>query len=139
MKEKSDAIVHDRGFDNLRIFDRAVPLFPITDVARIIKAMYVLLSKTVLTKMNNHGLLRVKWAKLTTLMMMAIIIFVVDASILERETREFVDHNISEGKKKPKDFADERITYEGDQVWRIHKDNSTVDELVERYDEYGCT
>lgn len=24
-------IVRDRGFDNLRIFDRAIPLFPITD------------------------------------------------------------------------------------------------------------
>lgn len=71
--------------------------------------------------------------------MMAIIVFVVDASILERQTREFVDHNISEGKKEPKDFSSERITYEGDQVWRIHKDNSSVDELVERYDEYGCT
>ncbi|GAB1860577.1 Carboxypeptidase B [Camponotus japonicus] len=87
--------------------------------------------------MNNHGLLRIKCAKLTTLMMMAIIVFVVDASILERQTREFVDHNISEGKKEPKDFSSERITYEGDQVWRIHKDNSSVDELVERYDEYG--
>lgn len=71
-------------------------------------------------------------------MMIAIIVFVVDASILERQTREFV-HNISEGKKEPKDFSSERITYEGDQVWRIHKDNSSVDELVERYDEYGCT
>ncbi|EFN61709.1 Carboxypeptidase B [Camponotus floridanus] len=86
--------------------------------------------------MNNHRLLRIKCAKLTTLVMIAIIVFVVDASILERQTREFVD-NISEGKKEPKDFSSERIIYKGDQVWRIHKDNSSVDELVERYDEYG--
>lgn len=71
--------------------------------------------------------------------MMAIIIFVVDAFTLKCQTREFVDHNINDGKKELKDFAGERIIYEGDQVWRIHKENSSVGELVERYDEYGCT
>ncbi|XP_072767309.1 LOW QUALITY PROTEIN: carboxypeptidase B [Anoplolepis gracilipes] len=98
--------------------------------------MYFLLLKTVLVKMNNDGLLRIKCAKWMTLMMMAIIVFVVDASILERKTRDFIDHNTSEG-KEPKNLADKRISYEGDQVWRIHKANSSVDELVQRYDEYG--
>lgn len=92
--------------------------------------------------MNNDGLLRIKCAKWMTLTMMAIIVFIVDASILGRQTREFVDPNIththSEGKKESKDLDGERITYEGDQVWRIHKDNSSVEELVQRYDEYGC-
>lgn len=72
-------------------------------------------------------------------MMMAIIVFVADASILRRQTRGVLGRDISEGKKQPKDLVGERITYEGDQVWRIHKDNSSVEELVQRYDEYGCT
>lgn len=71
-----------------------------------------------------------------TLMMMAIIVFVVDASIVRRQTREVLG-DVSESKKESKDLG-ARITYKGDQVWRIHKDNSTVEELVERYDEYGC-
>lgn len=104
--------------------------------------MYALLSKTVLAKMNSDGQLRIKCAKWTTLTMMTIIVFVVDASILEHRTREFIDRNItytlSENKKESKNFEN-RITYEGDQVWRIYKENSSVDELVQRYDEYGCT
>ncbi|XP_029671098.1 carboxypeptidase B-like isoform X2 [Formica exsecta] len=99
--------------------------------------MYVLLSKTVFLKMNNNELLRIKRAKWMTLMMMAIIVFVADASILRRQTRRVLGRDISEGKKQPKDLVGERITYEGDQVWRIHKDNSSVEELVQRYDEYG--
>ncbi|CAL1685712.1 unnamed protein product [Lasius platythorax] len=91
--------------------------------------------------MNNDGLLRIKCAKWMTLTMMAIIVFIVDASSFGRQTREFVDPNIThthnEGKKESKDLDGERITYEGDQVWRIHKDNSSVEELVQRYDEYG--
>lgn len=73
-----------------------------------------------------------------TLMMMAVIVFVVDASIVRHQSREVLDRYVSEGKKESKDLG-ERITYKGDQVWRIHKENSTMEELVHRYDEYGCT
>ncbi|KAL6429927.1 hypothetical protein ACFW04_007640 [Cataglyphis niger] len=86
--------------------------------------------------MNNNELLRIKCVKWMTLMMMAIIVFVADASIVRHQTREVLNRNVSEGKKVSKDLG-ERITYKGDQVWRIHKENSTVEELVHRYDEYG--
>lgn len=70
--------------------------------------------------------------------MMTVIIFVVDA-FAPKCHKAIVVHNINDGRKELKDFASERIIYEGDQVWRIHKENRSVGELVERYDEYGCT
>lgn len=77
--------------------------------------------------------------KLATLTTIAIVILVVDASVnraLERE--ESVAYN-GETQQAFREDLEERITYEGDQVWRIYKHNDSINELVQRHDEYGCT
>lgn len=90
--------------------------------------------------MLQNGLSRKERAKWTTLIVM-IIIFIVDASNLEHETRILETSN-SNTTKETKNLVQEQITYEGDQVWRIHKPKegaSYVNELVQRYDADGCT
>lgn len=67
-------------------------------------------------------------------MVMAIVIFVVDALSVEVARQS--------GEKEPKDVVQDQITYDGDQVWRIYKpaaNSSYVNQLVQRYDEDGCT
>jgi len=75
----------------------------------------------------------VKWVILTTIA----IFFVVDATILDPESKESIVYNgeiVKQACKKEK-----KVIYEGDQVWRIYKHNDSVNDLVEQYDEYGCT
>lgn len=71
----------------------------------------------------------VRWA---TLIVMTIVILVVDALSVQDAQQS--------SEKKPKEVVQDRITYDGDQVWRIYKPeaNSYVNELVQRYDEDGC-
>ncbi|EFN75265.1 carboxypeptidase B [Harpegnathos saltator] len=72
----------------------------------------------------------VRW---TTLTVAAIVILVVDALPAAEVSRQ-------SSEKQLKDVVHEQITYDGDQVWRIHKpqaNNNYVNELVQRYDEDG--
>lgn len=90
---------------------------------------------------------RPRWAISPIIVIIFAVIFAIDASSIERQTKEFVTSNVSEGveqadklrngQKGSKNCVREQITYNGDQVWRIYKNNSSVDELVERYDEHG--
>jgi len=98
--------------------------------------------------MNHDSVLERERARWAILLIIAIVIFTVDSFSLERQTKESAP-NVSEGaqqadelrneQKESKDSVQEQITYNGDQVWRIYKNNSFVDELVKRYDEHGCT
>lgn len=80
------------------------------------------------------------------LMMMAIVIFVADASIPisrrhKREASDIGEIARQAEQKESKDNIQEQITYNGAQVWRIHKpdeNSSYVNELVQHYDEDGC-
>jgi len=104
---------------------------------RIIKAEYILFL-TVSTKMRNGEQQRMehmKWVTLTTIA----IFFVVDATILDPESKESIVYNGETVKQGCKKDFEKKVIYEGDQVWRIYKHNDSVNDLVEQYDEYGCT
>ncbi|XP_012230102.1 carboxypeptidase B isoform X2 [Linepithema humile] len=93
---------------------------------------------------DDHNYIRRQRARWAILPIIAIVIFAVDASSLGRQTKEAP--NVSESvqqadklrneQKESKDIQ-EQITYDGDQVWRVYKNNSSFDELVKRYDEHG--
>lgn len=78
-----------------------------------------------------------KWVTLTTI---AVIVFVVDATVFVNPAlEESVAYNSEIGQYAPGKDLNKRVVYEGDQVWRIYKHNDSVNELVQHYDEYGCT
>lgn len=89
--------------------------------------------------MGNGKLLtkHMEWVTLTTI---AIVVFVVDAAVIANPALEesVAYSNESNQQTYRKDLA-KRVNYDGDQVWRIYKHNDSVNELVQHYDEYGCT
>lgn len=82
-------------------------------------------------KMGND--IRTVW---TMLMTIAIVVLVVDAGV--NRASESVVYNGETAQQAFRKDLEERVTYEGDQVWRIYKHNDSINELVQRYDEYGC-
>ncbi|XP_071576058.1 carboxypeptidase B isoform X2 [Temnothorax nylanderi] len=88
--------------------------------------------------MDNGRQLRTKHTKWVTLMTMAIVVFVVDATIVvNSEIEEAVAYGSDIGQPVYRNDLQKRVIYEGDQVWRIYKHNDSVNELVQHYDEYG--
>lgn len=76
-----------------------------------------------------------KWVTLTTL---AIVVFVVDATVLlDPVSREYVTY-YGETAEQAWD-GEKKVIYEGDQVWRVYKRNVSETALVEQYEDYGCT
>lgn len=74
-----------------------------------------------------------KWAA------MVIAVFVVDATVYANPAlEESVAYNSEIGQQAYKEDL-KKVVYEGDQVWRIYKHNDSVNELVQQYDENGCT
>lgn len=137
-------------FDDLRTFPIERSRYSRSPTVAIIKAASIVLLTTVSTKMNNGGQLYIRKDRAGWTTLMAIIVFVVtcaDASIPTTRRHERAFTHVSEDtqlpeQKQPKDVVQELITYDGSQVWRIHKpeeNNSYVNELVKRYDEDGCT
>lgn len=137
-------------FDNLRTPDRAVPLLPIIDRGAYYKScIRPAFKNSVRMNLRDDQLRRQRprWAISPIIVIIFAVIFAIDASSIERQIKEFVTSNVSEGveqvdklrngQKGSKNCVREQITYNGDQVWRIYKNNSSVDELVERYDEHG--
>lgn len=78
-----------------------------------------------------------KWAMLAT---MVIVVFVVDATVFANPVlEESVASNSKIGQQAYKKDLQKKVVYEGDQVWRIYKHNDSVNDLVQQYDENGCT
>lgn len=80
--------------------------------------------------------------RLLTLMTIAVVSFVVDASVIVNpDLEETVAYSDIAQERYRTDLHTQpkRVVYEGDQVWRIYKHNDSVNDLVQLYDEYGCT
>ncbi|XP_028045069.1 carboxypeptidase B-like [Monomorium pharaonis] len=77
-----------------------------------------------------------KWVTLTTI---AIVVFVVDASVLTHfdELEELAAYGSDNIEQAYTRSYVKKINYEGDQVWRIYKHNDSVNDLVEQYNEHG--
>jgi len=89
--------------------------------------------------MNSHrhsGKERRRW---TALAIIAIVIVVGDAATLGHQMDNASEIGERTNEKELKNPVMEQITYEGDQVWRIWKTKDDSEELVQRYDEDGCT
>jgi len=88
--------------------------------------------------MGNGKLLtkHMEWVTLTTIAIVA----VVDATVFVNPAlEESVAYSSEINQQTYKKDLAKQIIYDGDQVWRIYKHNDSVNELVQHYDEYGCT
>lgn len=90
--------------------------------------------------MRVHVHPRKKKATLATLIA---IVVSVNASVLKSETKEAVSpcnsKIVSDKLGEEKNLDQQKINYDGDQVWRVYKDNKIVEEVVRLKDEEGCT